>query len=122
MSHTEAEEESERLGGYEEAYQRLKDATGVGNVNEVIQKFLTQDDTSTNLKNLMGENKTKIDQLTEEKNRLHRQVDELKFSTGGTAGRRQVVEDFEANLATATEGFDRSGRKYERLAKMSIHV
>merc|ERR1719238_1518711 len=43
MSHTEAEEERQRMQDYEEAFRRIKEATGVLDVNEVIQKFLTQE-------------------------------------------------------------------------------
>jgi hypothetical protein len=34
---------------YEDALRRIKEATGVVDVNEVIQKFLTQDETHNNL-------------------------------------------------------------------------
>merc|ERR1719327_1478064 len=67
MSHTEAEEERQRLHDYEEAFRRIKEATGVSDVNEVIQKFLTQEDTQNNLLKLSVEYQTKIDQLTEQR-------------------------------------------------------
>merc|ERR1719160_1399362 len=90
MSHTEAEEERQRMQDYEEAFRRIKEATGVSDVNEVIQKFLTQEDTAHNLMNLSKENQNKIDQLTEERRRLKAQVEELKFSSSGNIGRRQA--------------------------------
>ena len=34
-----------RLEDYDEAMRRIKDATGVSDVNEIIQKFSTQHDT-----------------------------------------------------------------------------
>ena len=36
------EEEQKKITTYEEAFRKIKDATGVSDVNEVIQKFLTQ--------------------------------------------------------------------------------
>merc|ERR1712188_196293 len=72
MSHTEAEEERQRMQDYEEAFRRIKEATGVSDVNEVIQKFLTQ-----------------------ERRKLRAQVEDLKFSGGSNVGRKQVVDDFE---------------------------
>merc|ERR1719335_2145893 len=49
MSNDFAQEERHRLHDYEEAFRRIKEATGVSDVNEVIQKFLTQEDTQNNL-------------------------------------------------------------------------
>merc|ERR1719183_3191969 len=121
-SHTDAEEERQRLMDYEEAFHRIKESTGVSDVNEVIQKFLTQEDTFENLQNLTRENQAKIEQLTEEKRRLRLQVEELKFSSGGNVGRRQVIDDFEAHLTEATEKFERNRGKYERMAKMLIAI
>merc|ERR1712138_98303 len=81
MSHNEAEEEKQRLQDYEEAFRRIKEATGVLDVNEVIQKFLTQEDTQDNLMNLTRENQNRIELLNEERRRLKAQVEELKFSS-----------------------------------------
>jgi len=41
-----------RLKDYDEAMRRIKDATGVSDVNEIIQKFATQHDTYSNLQEL----------------------------------------------------------------------
>lgn len=37
------------MSAYESAFRKIKDATGVGDINEVIQKFLTQEQTQENL-------------------------------------------------------------------------
>jgi len=115
-----AAEERQKLSDYEEAFHRIKEATGVSDVNEVIQKFLTQEDTHRNLTNLTKENQSKIDNLSEERRRLRLQVEELKFSSGGNVGRRQVIDDFETHLSEATEKFERNRGKFERIAKMLI--
>merc|ERR1719456_1969413 len=122
MSHTEAEEERQRMQDYEEAFRRIKEATGVSDVNEVIQKFLTQEDTAHNLMNLSKENQNKIDQLTEERRKLRAQVEDLKFSGGGNIGRKQVVDDFETHLTEATSKFERNRGKYERMAMVLINM
>merc|ERR1712176_541859 len=88
--------------------------------NEIIQKFLTQEDTRRNLTNLTKENQAAIDKLTEERRRLRLQVDDLKFSSGGSVGRRQQIDEFEKALAEANEKFERNRGKFERMAKMLI--
>merc|ERR1712072_593119 len=122
MSHTEAEEERQRMQDYEEAFRRIKEATGVSDVNEVIQKFLTQEDTQNNLMNLTRENQNRIETLNEERRRLKAQVEELKFSSNGNIGRRQVVDDFETHLTEAANKCERNRGKFERMAKVLINV
>mmetsp|Transcript_6282 Transcript_6282/g.15054 ORF Transcript_6282/g.15054 Transcript_6282/m.15054 type:complete len:536 (+) Transcript_6282:95-1702(+) len=117
-----AQEERQKLMDYEEAFHRIKEATGVSDVNEVIQKFLTQEDTFKSLSSLTKENQSKIDSFAEEKRRLRLAVEELKFSSGGSVGRRQVIDDFESHLADATEKFERNRGKFERMAKMLINM
>ena len=46
----------------------------MSDVNEVIQKFLTQEETQNNLLNLTKENQARIDQLQEERARLRAKV------------------------------------------------
>jgi len=107
---------------YEEAFRRIKEATGVLDVNEVIQKFLTQEETYNNLFSLSKDNQQKIDALVEEKQRMKQLVDELKYSAAGGAGRRQVGEDLERQLNESTAKCDRNRLKYERCAKVLIDV
>mmetsp|Transcript_86201 Transcript_86201/g.192756 ORF Transcript_86201/g.192756 Transcript_86201/m.192756 type:complete len:533 (-) Transcript_86201:36-1634(-) len=122
MSHDYAHEERQKIMDYEEAWLAIKDATGVSEVNEVIQKFLTQEDTQKNLTKLTKENQATIDKLTEERRQLRMKVEELKFSSGGNVGRRQAIDDFETHLSEATEKFDRNKGKFERMAKMLIDM
>lgn len=121
ISNDYAHEEKQKILDYEEAFNAIKDATGVHDVNEVIQKYLTQGETQDNLKKLTEENKATIEKLTEDRKKLRIQVDDLKFA-GGNGGRRQAIDDFETYLAQATEKFERNRVKYERLAKMLIDM
>jgi len=115
-------EEKEMLRLYDEAFDRLKEATGVMDVNEIIQIYRTQDKTTRNLQELTDENQSKIDKLTSEMKQWKDKVDELKFSSGGTAGRRQAIDASEARLNKAAEAFERNKAKFERVAKMVIDL
>merc|ERR1719478_1215127 len=101
MSHNEAEEEKLRMQEFEDAFRRIKEATGVLDVNEVIQKFLTQEETQNNLFALTKDNQQRIDQLEKEKEQMKQLVDELKYSAAGGAARRQIGEDLESHLNEA---------------------
>jgi len=122
VSNDGAQEEKLKIADYEEAFHRIKESTGVSDVNEVIQKFLTQEDTHKNLTSLTRENQSRIDQLLEERRKLRLQVEELKFSSGGNVGRRQVIDDFETHLTEANEKYERNRGKFERMAKMLINM
>merc|ERR1711865_453215 len=122
VSNDGAQEEKLKIADYEEAFHRIKESTGVSDVNEVIQKFLTQEDTHKNLAALTRKNQSRIDGLQEERRKLRLQVEELKFSSGGNVGRRQVIDDFETHLSEATEKFERNRGKFERMAKMLINM
>ena len=52
---------------YEEAFRRIKEATGIEDITEVIEKFLTQDETAANLTQLTKEAQARIEQLNDEK-------------------------------------------------------
>jgi len=117
-----AQEEKLKIADYEEAFHRIKESTGVADVNEVIQKFLTQEDTHKNLTSLTRENQSRIDALSEDRRKLRLQVEELKFSSGGNVGRRQAIDDFETHLSEASAKFERNRGKFERMAKMLIDM
>merc|ERR1711943_13190 len=72
------EEEQKKITTYEEAFRKIKDATGVSDVNEVIQKFLTQDETHNNLVVMTKEAQARIDALNEEKAQAKATVEEIK--------------------------------------------
>lgn len=116
------QDELQKVRDYEEAFNAIKEATGVVDVNEVIQKFLTQEDSQNQLKTLTKNNQATIDKLTEEKRKLRLQCEELKFANGGGGGRRQAIDDFENHLGEATEKLDRNRGKFERMARMLINM
>merc|ERR1719390_102394 len=116
------EEETKKITTYEEAFRKIKDATGVSDVNEVIQKFLTQDETHNNLVVMTKEAQARIDALNEEKSQAKAKVEEIKYSGTGSLGSRRIVDEFESHLADASSKCERNKQKYERIAKILINV
>jgi len=113
-------EEQKRITSFEEAFQKIKEATGVSDVNQVIQKFMTQEDTNNNLKQLTKEAQARIDMLNEEKEAVKAKMEELKYSGGGASGSRRVVDEYEQQLSEGAAKNDRVRLKYERVAKVLI--
>lgn len=120
----ETDEQRRKIGMYEDAFRRIKEATGVSDVNEVIQKVLSQDQQQQSLEQLTKTNATRIEALNKDLAALKERVDELKFSGGGggrTAARR-MVDSFEEKLAASQQRLDRAKEKYDRVAKILINA
>jgi len=116
------EGEQQVMSAYEAAFRKIKEATGVGDVNEVIQKFVTQKDTEKNLMNMTREAQARIDQLAEEKAMTKQQVDEMKYSGAGGQSSRQEVEACEKKLAEATSAQERVRTRHSRLTKVFVDI
>mmetsp|Transcript_17409 Transcript_17409/g.42945 ORF Transcript_17409/g.42945 Transcript_17409/m.42945 type:complete len:570 (+) Transcript_17409:178-1887(+) len=112
-------EEQNRIGSFEEAFQKIKEATGVSDVNQVIQKFMTQEDTNNNLKQLTKEAQGRIDSLNEDKEAIRSKLEELKYSDERGPNRR-AVDEYESQLTEGASKNDRVRLKFERIAKVLI--
>ena len=61
------EEQEKKISTYEEAMAKIKDATGVSDIQEVVQRFLSQGDTHKHLEQLKIDNEKMLARLKEEK-------------------------------------------------------
>mmetsp|Transcript_64612 Transcript_64612/g.203969 ORF Transcript_64612/g.203969 Transcript_64612/m.203969 type:complete len:555 (+) Transcript_64612:459-2123(+) len=116
------EEEQKKITTFGEAFRKIKEATGVSDVSEVIQKFMTQEDTNANLKQMTKEAQARIDKLNEEKAAAKARVEELKYSGSGSSGSRRIVDEYETHLGESNSRCERSKQKYERVAKTLIKL
>lgn len=107
---------------FENAFRKIKEATGVSDVNEVIQKIVSQESTTENLIAVTKENQAKIEALTDEKKRIKIQCEELKYSGVGGGQHRKMVDSYEDQLANSATRLERSRLKYERLSKIIISM
>jgi hypothetical protein len=107
---------------FENAFRKIKEATGVSDVNEVIQKIVSQESTTENLISLTRENQGKIEAMSELRRKLKIRVEEVKYSGVGGGHRRKMIDDHEDQLSTYTARLDKSNLKYERLSKVIISI
>ena len=98
---------------------RIKDATGVSDVNEIIQKFQTQGDTLSNLKDLQQENDRKQEMLQSEISELKLSLQKIKFESLEGMTRKQI-DEVEKNLANAELKFERNKMQLERINKVLV--
>jgi hypothetical protein len=85
------------LNAYEAALQKIKDATGVSNVDDVIRKVVGQESTTDNLKSLTAQNQSKLEQLKRFHENLAQEVDKLKHSCvpGASKNAKTIDEQHE---------------------------
>ena len=117
---TEKTEARHKIDVFENAFRSIKEATGVSDVNEVIQKIVSQESTTENLIALTRENQSKIEALNEQRRKIKARVEEVKYSGVGGGHRRKMVDDHEDQLANASARLERARLKYERLNKVII--
>lgn len=116
------EGEQQVMSAYEAAFRKIKEATGVGDVNEVIQKFITQKDTEKNLMAMTREAQARIDAIAEERTATKASVDEMKYSGAGGQSSRQEVEVAEKKLADVTGTQERIKTRHSRLTKVFVDI
>ena len=116
------EGEQQVMSAYESAFRKIKEATGVGDVNEVIQKFLTQEQTHDNLVEMTKVAQARIESLGEERASTKVMVDEMKYSGGGGQSSRQEVEQWERKLTDAQSAVERVRVRQQRMTKVFIDI
>ncbi len=97
----EREEEQERkLGIYETAFQKIKETTGVSDVDNIIEKIQGQTIAAANLNNLTKQNTLHIEHLNKEKRELLKSVEERKFCCRIINISRKTLDEREEKLAS----------------------
>lgn len=107
---------------FENAFRKIKEATGVSDVNEVILKITSQEATTENLITVTRENQGKIEALNQLRKQIKAHCEEIKYSGVGGGQHRKMVDSFEDQLANSVTRLDRARLKYERLSKISISM
>lgn len=105
---------------FEEAFRKIKEATGVSNVNEVINKITTQGNSTESLINLSRENHNKIESLHQQYRKLRIHVEDLKYSNSSSGQYRKLLDDEESRLNESKKKLDLSQERFEKLSKLLI--
>ncbi len=111
----------ERVSIYENAFRRIKEATGIEDINEVISKYLTQDETAANLSVMIKDAQARIETLTEERAQAQARVEELRYSGVGSLGSRRIVDEYDAKLSEANAKCERLKKRFDRYTKLLVN-
>ena len=111
-----------RIDIFENAFRKIKEATGVSDVNEVIQKIESQEGTSANLLALTKENSMRIEGLADTREKIKKAVEEIKYSSAGGGHRRKLVDEREEELVNSTNRLERWKAKCDRFGATLVSV
>jgi hypothetical protein len=113
------DKEKRDLLKYDKSMRRIKDATGVKDINEIIQKFVTQKDTMNNLNSQKQDCEKKILELNEEKFETKKKLDKVRYEGEESITRKQI-DEVEKNCANANSTYEHNKDKLERIKKVLI--
>lgn len=74
------EDQEAKITSFEEALAKIKDATGVSDIQEVVDRFLNQGNTRRHLEQLQEENSRQLARLREDRERLQATFEDMKYS------------------------------------------
>ena len=69
-----------KITSYEEAFRRIKEATGVSDTQEVVARFEKQGDTRKQLEEMKVNNEKQRSRLQEERSRLQQEFEDMKYT------------------------------------------
>ncbi|XP_060746150.1 outer dynein arm-docking complex subunit 3-like [Tachysurus vachellii] len=109
-------EHNRTISSFKEAFKRITEATGDTNTQEVVDRFISQCDTHTHMEKMKEQKEHEIQQLTEERDALYTQYQDLKYS-GDTklTHRRSLVEEHVSQLQQEKQERDAAKETVERL-------
>lgn len=117
------EEQERKITTYEEAMNKIKDTTGVSDIKEVVQRFLSQGDTQKHLDTLKMNNEKMLVRLKEEKEKLRMEYEEMKYSGEAklSSGQR-MLEEFQQRLGNEEKRCLDAKDRQERANKTLVNV
>ncbi|KAK2888872.1 hypothetical protein QQF64_029123 [Cirrhinus molitorella] len=101
------EEEEESISTFEEAFQNAKEATGVTDSQEIVERFISQGETQEHLEKMKAENERMLLELKEERNASQAQFQDVKYSRETEfSSVRQMLQECEHDLQQGQEHCD----------------
>ncbi|XP_034543780.1 coiled-coil domain-containing protein 151 isoform X2 [Notolabrus celidotus] len=113
-----AGEEEKVISTFEEAFRRIKEATGVTDIQEIVDRFISQKETHQHLEKLKEENENMLQQLKEQKELLNQQFQDMKYSGEAKfSSDQQLLEECDQHLQAQQRRCDSSKERLDWLIK-----
>ena len=92
------EDQENTLSVYENAFRKIKDATGVSNVNDVIRKIVGQETTTENLMSLTTQNQSKVEDLMKLQESLVESLEKIKYNVSWSSQSTKSLDEHQELL------------------------
>tara|TARA_B110001452_G_scaffold203797_1_gene173774 strand:- start:1042 stop:2448 length:1407 start_codon:yes stop_codon:yes gene_type:complete len=122
------EQEGEKIQAYEAAFGQIKEATGVADVNEVIQKFLSQEETHQHLLQMTRDSQGQIDAHREALEHERNQVSKLQYAlvqSEDAQDKRRPTRDADHPerdmTAQARQSLERGRARWKRIWRTQVN-
>ena len=116
-------EEHAKIAAYESAFQQIKEATGVSDVNEVIQRFLLQEETHQNLLHMTRESQSRIEELQKAVDEEKQLVMSAEYSVAnGDAEAAGAQETDSAQTLAAQKALLKQRERWTKVVKILVNT
>jgi hypothetical protein len=91
----------DRVQSFEEAFQQIKAATGIDNIDELVQTFIDAEDQNFSLFNYVNELNNEVEKLEEQIAEIRAEIEKYKGQGGqNDRQRKKLLKDLEDRLAS----------------------
>jgi len=122
------QQEGQKIQAYEAAFGQIKEATGVADVNEVIQKFLSQEETHQNLLQMTRDSQSSNDAHREALEQERAQVSRLQYELVSSEEEQQKRRQESGagvgggdGVAKARQELDRGRARWKRIWRTQVN-
>ncbi|XP_018097535.1 outer dynein arm-docking complex subunit 3 isoform X1 [Xenopus laevis] len=113
------EDEEKVIRTFQEAFQRIKDATGVTDTQEIVRRFIAQGETGKHLEELKIENERTLVRLKEQKEKLEEEFRNQKYSGEAKLSRgQQDLEELQSHLQKEEKRCEKTKEELEQMSKI----
>lgn len=117
------EAEREKIGSYEEAFEKIKEETGVNSMQEVVERYKGQGEKSERLEQDKVDAVEKIAKLKDEKENLMKKFEEMKYSGEQKMSEGQrSIEEYEDRLQKEEQNKDTARNRMEQTKRLLVQV
>ena len=107
----------DRVQSFEEAFQQIKAATGIDNIEELVQTFIDAEDQNFSLFNYVNELNNEVEKLEEQIAEIKTEIEKYKGQGGqNDRQRKKLLKDLEDRLAST----EARAEQYEAKALKAI--
>jgi coiled-coil domain-containing protein 63/114 len=104
----------ERVQNFEEAFNKIKAATGITDINELVNTFIANEDQNFSLFNYVNEQNNEIEKLEEQMQGLHEEESKYQAESGEDVNQhKKLLNDLAQRLKSTEHSAERFEMKYQ---------